>query len=133
MVPLNAIPGVKALLVNEVNASAAETFALMFKLGKIGTVVGRRTAGAGIGRSVFTASFIDGGRVVIPERAAYDPAGTWAIENHGVEPDSAVEIRPADWRAERDPQLRAALRAITVALQERPPQIPKRPEPPKHR
>lgn len=129
--PLNAVPGVKALIVNEVNTSAAETFALMFKLSGVGTVVGQRTAGAGIGPSTFAPTFIDGGRVVIPERAAFDPAGARGIENHGVEPDTAVQYLPADWRAERDPQLDAALRAITIALQKHPPEPPKHPEPPK--
>ena len=49
---------------------------------------------------------IDGGRVQLPGRAAYDPSGTgWGIENVGVAPDHDVEITPADVIEGRDPQL----------------------------
>ncbi|NIW35344.1 MAG: protease, partial [Gemmatimonadetes bacterium] len=85
-VPANPMPRAKVLLINDVNASAAETFALMFKLGNLGRIVGTRTRGAGIGPYVYIPPLIDGGRISIPNRAAYDPSGEWGIENTGVEP-----------------------------------------------
>ena len=86
----------------------------MFKLGRVGTLVGKRTYGGGIGPYYFTPMLIDGGRVQLPGRAAYDPSGTsWGIENMGVAPDVDVDISPADVMAGRDPQL---LKAIEVAM-----------------
>jgi hypothetical protein len=52
--PVNPAPPVKVMLVNEWNGSAAETGAFMFKLGKVGTLVGKRTLGGGIGPYFFT-------------------------------------------------------------------------------
>src|SRR5215510_6922013 len=86
--PVNPAPPVKVMIINEFNGSAAETSAFMFKLGKVGSIVGKRTSGGGIGPYFFTPRFIDGGRVQLPNRAAYNPNGTsWGIENFGVEPD----------------------------------------------
>ena len=78
--PVNPAPPVKVMLINEWNGSAAETGAFMFKLGKVGTLVGKRTIGGGIGPYFFTPRFIDNGRVQLPNRAAYNPDGSsWGI------------------------------------------------------
>lgn len=111
--PVNPAPPVKVLIINELNGSAAETGAFMFKLAKVGPIVGKRTFGGGIGPYYFTPNLIDGGRVQLPNRAAFDPSGAWGVENVGVVPDYDVEITPADVIAGRDPQL---LKAIEVAL-----------------
>lgn len=132
-IPTNPPPAAQVLLINEVNASAAETFAFMFKLGDMGRVIGTRTRGAGIGGFGFLPSFIDGGRVTVPNRAAFDPAGDWGIENHGVEPDTEVHIMPTDWRQGRDPQLAAAINAVLQMIVDSPPLEVKRPEYPEHR
>jgi len=127
-VPTNAPPAAKVLLVNEFDASAAETFALMFKLGNLGKILGARTMGAGIGPYAFIPELIDGGHVTTPSRAAFDPAGSWGIENRGVEPDVEVAIMPTDWRADRDPQLAAAINTILQMIVDNPPLEVKRPE-----
>src|SRR4030095_16661035 len=115
-VPVNPGPAVKVLVINENNFSAAETFAFMYKLAKVGPIVGTRTGGGGIGPYVFTPSLIDGGNVQLPNRAAYNPEGTsWGVENVGVVPDYEVEITPQDWLAGRDPQLE---KAVQVAMEE---------------
>ena len=111
-VPTNPMPNSKVLLINDVNSSAAETFALMFKLGRVGRVIGTRTMGAGIGPYAFVPKLIDGGSVTIPNRAAYNPSGSWDIENDGVSPNIEVEWMPKDWREGRDPQLDAAVKAV---------------------
>ncbi|HET9530196.1 MAG TPA: S41 family peptidase, partial [Blastocatellia bacterium] len=85
--PTNPVAGPKVLIINERNGSAAETFPFMFKLGQVGTIVGKRTFGAGIGPYVFTPSFLDGGRLQMPNRGAYNPVkGSWDVENYGVTP-----------------------------------------------
>lgn len=112
--PVNSLPAVKVMLINEWNGSAAETAAFMFKTGKLGSIVGKRTIGAGIGPYFFTPRLIDNGRIQLPNRAVYQLDGkVWSIENYGVEPDFDVEIMPADLIKNRDPQLE---KAIQVAV-----------------
>ncbi len=131
--PVNPSPPVKVLLINELNGSAAETGAFMFKLAKVGAIVGKRTFGGGIGPYFFTPTLIDGGRVQLPNRAAYDPSGTtWKIENVGVVPDYDVDITPADVIAGRDPQLQKAIEVALAQLPKHPLVVPKRPPFPVH-
>ncbi|MBI2824089.1 MAG: PD40 domain-containing protein [Planctomycetia bacterium] len=135
-VPINGRHGgATVLLINENNGSAAETFALMFKLAKVGPTVGHRTSGGGIGpygAASRPPQLVDGGRLQIPARGAYDPSGAWGIENEGVRPDIAVEIMPDDWRAGRDPQLEAAVKAALESVDAWQPSIPNRPPFPVH-
>jgi len=42
----------------------------MYKVGKVGPIVGLRTGGGGIGPYAFTPQLIDGGNVQLPNRAA---------------------------------------------------------------
>ncbi|MGC2236359.1 MAG: PDZ domain-containing protein [Pyrinomonadaceae bacterium] len=131
--PVNPAPPVKVMLINEWNGSAAETGAFMFKLGKVGTIVGKRTYGGGIGPYFFTPRLIDGGRVQLPNRAAYNPDGTtWGIENDGVHPDVEVEITPQDWMANRDSQLEKAVEVAMAQAAKNPVIKPKRPTFPNH-
>jgi hypothetical protein len=131
--PVNPAPPVKVMLINELNGSAAETGAFMFKLGKVGSLVGKRTFGGGIGPYYFTPMLIDGGRVQLPGRAAYDPSGKdWGIENLGVAPDHDVEITPADVIAGRDPQLLKAVEVALAQIPKSPLYAPKRPAFPVH-
>lgn len=131
--PVNPAPPVKVMLINELNGSAAETGALMFKLGKVGSLVGKRTYGGGIGPYFFTPMLIDGGRVQLPGRAAYDPSGSsWGIENVGVSPDHDIEITPADVIAGRDPQIEKAVEVAMSQLAKNPLYAHKRPAFPVH-
>ncbi len=133
-VPVNGrSDGTTVLMINEENGSAAETFALMFQLAKLGPIVGMTTYGGVIGpyapRPV--PRLIDGGRVSIPSRAAYTPDGRW-VENDGVHPDISVDIMPQDWLAGRDPQLDTAIQAGLDALAKKSPVEVKHPEFPQH-
>jgi tricorn protease len=133
-VPVNPGPAVKVLVINENNFSAAETFAFMYKLAKVGPIVGLRTGGGGIGPYVFTPQLIDGGNVQLPNRAAYNPDGTsWGVENAGVAPDFEVEITPKDWMASRDPQLEKAVLVAMEELKKAQPVVPKKPKYPVHK
>lgn len=131
--PVNPAPPVKVMLINELNVSAAESGAFMFKLGKVGPTVGKRTFGGGIGPYYFTPQLIDGGRVQLPNRAAFDPSGaSWGIENVGVAPDFDVEITPADVIAGRDPQLEKAIEVALAQISKNPTVAPKHPAFPVH-
>jgi tricorn protease len=100
----------------------------MFKLAKVGSIVGKRTSGGGIGPYFFTPRFIDTGRVQLPNRAVYNSDGTsWGIENNGVEPDFDVEIMPQDLMVGRDPQLEKAIEVAMKQIAQTPIVKPKRP------
>jgi tricorn protease len=131
--PVNPAPPVKVLIINELNGSAAETGAFMFKLAKVGPIVGKRTFGGGIGPYYFTPPLIDGGQIRLPNRAAYDPSGaSWGIENIGVAPDIDIDITPSDVLARRDPQLEKAIEVALAQISKNPLTGPKRPAFPVH-
>ncbi len=130
--PINTFGGAKVLIVNRQNGSAAETFALMWKLAGVGPIVGTRTYGAGIGGALFSPELIDGARLNIPNRASFDPHGTWGIENDGVHPDVTVDWDSESFRAGRDPQLDAAVKAALAAIPKVKRWTPKRPAYPKY-
>ncbi len=131
--PVNPAPPVKVMIVNELNGSAAETGPFMFKLGKVGPIVGKRTFGGGIGPYYFTPQLMDGGQVRLPNRAAFDPSGAgWGIENVGVAPEFDVEITPADVIAGRDPQLEKAVEVALAQISKNPLPAPKHPAFPVH-
>jgi len=132
--PVNPGPAAKVLITNEQNFSAAETFAFMFKLAKIGPIVGARTGGGGIGPYVYTPRFIDGGNTQLPNRAAYNPDGTsWGIENVGVIPDYEVAFMPKDALSGRDPQLEKAIQVGLEEIKRNVAAAPKKPKYPIHR
>lgn len=126
-IPTNFTQGPKALIINYQNGSAAETFALMWKLAGLGPIVGTRTFGGGIGGALFGPDLIDGGQITIPNRASYDPNGTWGIENDGVHPDVEVEWDAESFRAGRDPQLEAAIQAVMQEIPKAKRWAPKKP------
>jgi tricorn protease len=132
--PTNPGPNTKVLIVNENNFSAAETFAFMYKLARVGPIVGTRTGGGGIGPYVYTPNLVDGGNVQLPNRAAYNPNGiTFGIENVGITPDYEVEITPRDLLAGRDPQLEKAVQVALAEAAKNPIVAPKRPRYPIHK
>lgn len=131
--PVNPAPPVKVMIINESNGSAAETGAMMFKLARVGALVGKRTYGGGIGPYFFTPRLIDGGSIRLPNRAAYNHDGSsWGIENIGVEPDYDVEVMPQDLMAGRDPQLEKAVEVALAQISRNPVVVPKRPTFPIH-
>ncbi|MDQ3713417.1 MAG: S41 family peptidase [Acidobacteriota bacterium] len=131
--PVNPAPPVKVLIINEYNGSAAETGAFMFKLGKVGQIVGKRTSGGGIGPYFFTPRLVDGGNIQLPNRAAYNPDGSsWGIENIGVAPDYDVEITPQDFMAGRDAQIEKAVEVAMAEITRLKPVSPKLPTFPVH-
>lgn len=113
--PSAAIYGPKVMLVNEMAGSGGDIFPYIFKLHKVGKLVGRRTWGAMI--SAYGFPLIDGGAVRAPDDAMYGAAsGDWVIENVGVSPDIEVELDPYLWRHGRDAQLEAAIAQVLKDL-----------------
>ena len=124
--PVGVIDGPKVLLTNEMSGSGGDTLPWMAQRTRAATVVGTRTAGAGIGAT--SHDLLDGGSIRVPDWGWYDPrTGTWLVENRGVTPDVVVENSPAEWRAGRDAQLERAVLIALDAIRGRPPAPPKRP------
>lgn len=129
--PVATIPGPRVMITNELAGSGGDTLPWMFRQAGIGTLVGKRTWGGGIGGYINLPDFIDGGGMGAPNRGFFNPKkGVWDIENNGVAPDIEVELDPAAARAGRDPQLERAVQIALEELKKNPPAAPKRPKHP---
>lgn len=126
--PAFSIDGPKAVLINQRNSSAAETFAWWSRKTGVAKLVGARTAGAGVGH-YYEDSLKDEATITMPMRAFFTPDGSWSIENHGIVPDVAVRQDPALLLQGRDPQLEAATALLVQEQAGRPVSRPVQPQP----
>ncbi|MEQ8477905.1 PDZ domain-containing protein [Fulvivirga sp.] len=110
--PIAGIWGPKVMLINERAGSGGDLLPYMFKMKKIGPLVGTRTWGGLVG-TWDTPRFIDGGRMVAPRGGFYDINGEWAVEGVGISPDIEVIQEPKLVLQGKDPQLE---RAVAEAL-----------------
>jgi tricorn protease len=104
-------------LTNEYAGSDGDMFSHVFKVKKLGPLIGKRTWGGIIGISP-RYGLVDGGYTTQPEYAFWFKDLGWSIENHGVEPDIEVDITPQDYAAGRDPQLDCAIEEIEKTLKD---------------
>ncbi len=129
--PNAAIYGPKVMIANEVSGSGGDALPWLFKQAKLGALVGKRTWGGLVGISEIPA-LMDGGHVTSPSVAFFSPKGEWDVENHGVDPDVAVEQDPRAVSAGHDPQLEAAVAIALRELAAHPAGQPPRPEYPNY-
>jgi tricorn protease len=115
--PPVAIYGPKVMIVNELSGSGGDLFPWLFQHEKIGPVVGTRTWGGLVGING-GAVLRDGGFLTAPAAGFYswDKGGSWAVENHGVDPDYVVPQRPDQVVEGHDPQLEKAIELANEAL-----------------
>ena len=106
--PMAGIWGPKVMIINERAGSGGDLLPYMFKMKKVGPLVGTRTWGGLVG-TWDTPRFIDGGRMVAPRGGFFDVDGKWAVEGQGVAPDVKVIQTPKDVINGRDPQLEKAV------------------------
>jgi len=118
--PSAGIWGPKVMIINEMAGSGGDLMPYMFRLRKIGTLVGKRTWG-GLVHTADTPTFIDGGSMIAPRGGFFAKDGKWAVENEGVAPDIDVENWPKDVIAGKDPQLERAVDEAMRLLKEKPP------------
>jgi tricorn protease len=72
-------------------------------------------------------ALMDGGAVMAPSAAIWNPNGTYDVENRGIAPDIEVDQDPALVRQGHDPQLEKAIEVVMEELRANPlPQL-KRP------
>jgi len=126
--PVISVPGPRILLIHEYNGSSSDVFPWLFRAAHEGTIVGTRTAGWAVGSWYFT-PLQDGGEIIVPMRAFFNPRGTWDIENQGVAPDVTVVQDPQAVLAGRDPQLERAVDLVLHEREQKRPPPPQRPAP----
>jgi tricorn protease len=112
--PAEAIQGPKVMLINQMSGSGGDALPWMFRMNKVGTLVGVRTWGGLIGIGGYP-QLMDGGSITAPRWGLYGTKGEWEVENHGIPPDVEVEMDPKLVRQGHDPQLE---RAVAVALEQ---------------
>jgi tricorn protease len=125
-IPLASIQGPKAMLIDESAGSGGDMLPWMFRMNKIGPLIGKRTWGGMVG-GLSTPVLMDGGMIAVPYGAYWSRADGWAVENEGVAPDIEVEQTPAAVIAGRDPQLEKAIEVVMAALRKNPPVSSSRP------
>jgi tricorn protease len=125
-VPPTVFHGYMACVTNQYAASDGDIFSQMFKVYKLGPLIGERTWGGvrGIRGQI---PLLDGGYITRPEFARYDLNSKWVIENRGVAPDIEVDNRPDLVVKGQDQQLDRAIQEVMKQIQANPPVLPKRP------
>jgi tricorn protease len=124
--PNAAVYGPKVMIANEFSGSGGDALPWLFKQAKLGPLVGKRTWGGLVGIGQIPV-LMDGGHVTSPSVAFFSPQGEWDVENHGVEPDYAVEQDPKAVSEGHDPQLEKAVALALDQLKANPPTEVKRP------
>ena len=124
--PVGAMPGPKAMLMNEYSGSGGDYLPYLFRRYGIGPLIGKRTWGGLVGIYDYP-TLMDGGSVTAPRVAFYNLQGEWDVENYGTPADVEVELDPAEWRKGRDPQLEKAVEVAMAELKAKPTPKYKRP------
>lgn len=107
------------MLINERAGSGGDMLPYMFKMRKLGPLVGTKTWGGLVG-TWDTPRFIDGGRMVAPRGGFFNLDGQWEVEGEGIAPDIEVIQQPEKLAKGEDPQLQAAiLEALRLLEQEK--------------
>jgi tricorn protease len=114
------IYGPKVMLINQYAGSGGDALPWMFRKLGTGPLIGTRTWGGLIGIGGYP-TLIDGGEITAPRWGIFNPeAGEFDVENKGVAPDIEVDLDPALWRQNRDPQLEKGIEVALTALQTHP-------------
>ncbi|MGX4641838.1 S41 family peptidase [Massilia sp. SYSU DXS3249] len=115
----NSFRGHLVVLMDELTYSDGETFAAGIKALKLGPLVGKRTAGAGVWLSDGN-GLADNGMARVAENGQFSSDGEWLIEGVGVAPDVEVDNLPHETFNGRDRQLEVALELLEKKLKEQP-------------
>ena len=107
------------VLADQFTYSDGETFTTGIKALKLGTVIGKQTAGAGVwltGRNRQT----DGGMARVAELPVYAMDGRWITEGRGISPDIEVDNLPHTTFSGEDAQLQAAIKLLKKQIKKTP-------------
>jgi tricorn protease len=115
----NTFRGHLVVLMDELTYSDGETFAAGVKALKLGPLVGKRTAGAGVWLTDAN-SLADNGMARVAEWGQFAADGDWLIEGVGVTPDIEVDNLPHETFEGRDRQLEVAIEVLQKKMEEQP-------------
>ena len=118
LAPNAALYGPKVMIINDAAGSGGDMLPYMFRLKKIGPLVGTRTWGGLVGIWDVPA-LVDGGYITAPRGGFYNLNGEWDIENEGVAPDIEVEQESKLVNQGHDPQLEKAVEIALELLKEK--------------
>jgi tricorn protease len=127
--PLSGIWGPKVMVINEFAGSGGDMMPYLFRLERLGPLVGTTTWGGLVGIWDFP-PLIDGGLITVPRGGFFNLDGKWDVENEGTPPDIAVEMSPQDTAAGEDPQLERAVAEALRLLEQNPVRLLREPAPP---
>ncbi|MFQ5767170.1 MAG: S41 family peptidase, partial [Acidobacteriota bacterium] len=127
--PNGGIWGPKVMLINDAAGSGGDMLPYMFRLKKIGPLVGTRTWGGLVG-IWDVPPLVDGGFITAPRGGFFSLEGEWAVENQGVPPDVQVEQLPAQVAGGHDPQLEKGVEVALELLKEHPVKLKAQPPDP---
>jgi len=118
------ILGPKVLLINELAGSGGDFFPWVFRQQNAGLLIGTRTWGGLVKRSVHYL-LTDGGWLTAPDNAVFDPiAKRWIGENEGIPPDIEIFNDAESVAHGRDPQLERGVEELLGLLeQQAPPKV----------
>jgi tricorn protease len=132
----NAPRGPVVALADEATSSDGDMITAVFRLLKLGPVVGQRTWGGVVGMTG-RHRLGDGTVITVPMNAAWFDTYGWSVENYGVEPDLEALRTPLDWAEGRyavlDDAVRVALDLLAAHPAATPPtydSVPDRRRPP---
>jgi len=123
--PPLAPAGPLVALTNEQAGSDGDIFSHVFKMMKLGPLVGKRTWGGVVGIEL-RHRLADGTLTTQPEFSFHFDDVGWGVENYGTDPDVEVDNAPHDYARGVDRQLD---RAIAIALELLTSNPPHRPDP----
>lgn len=111
--PPESVGGPIVALTNQFAGSDGDIFSHVFKLYKLGPLVGKRTWGGVVGINPYH-RLVDGTITTQPEFSFWFVDVGWKVENYGTDPDYDVDIAPHDDGAGTDPQMQRALELIAA-------------------
>ncbi|MGA3039445.1 MAG: PDZ domain-containing protein, partial [Bryobacteraceae bacterium] len=91
--PQGAIFGPKVMIINQFAGSGGDAMPWYFHRAGVGKLIGERTWGGLVGLTGYP-ELMDGGVVMAPSFAIWNPNGTFDVENHGIAPDIEVDLEP---------------------------------------
>jgi tricorn protease len=111
------------VLTNEFAGSDGDIFPKAVQVEGLAPVIGVRSWGGVIGIRM-DKPLVDGGALSQPEYAYWFRKGGWSVENHGVDPDIAVQWSPEDVANGVDTQLDRAIQEVVKLRDANPPPKP---------
>lgn len=115
----SAFRGHLVVLADQFTYSDGETFTAGIKALKLGTVIGKKTAGAGVWLSGGN-RVVDRGIARVAEYPVFAMDGRWIAEGEGISPDVDVTNMPYATHKGQDAQLDAAIALLQKKMKEAP-------------